>query len=208
MRKLLAAEAAMWRNLFLWLRRRPVELGEGDRAFGYLGGVKMILIFFICFSAFEIPLFDVIVAHVVPWRPARWIVLGLGAWGLLWMIGLYAGLKLHPHVVTRAALRVRLSNGVDVTLPWESIASVTKRVRPLASGKSVQELDGALHVVVNSQTNVDVRLHEVETLVTGKAPTAELRLYADDADGLVTEARSRLAALAETGSPARARPAA
>lgn len=193
MRRLLDAEAAMWRNLYLWLRRRPVALAPGDKPFGYLGGVKMILIFFICFSAFEIPLFDVIVAHLIPWYPARWIFLALGVWGLLWMIGLYAGLKLHPHVAMRDALRVRLGSGVDVTVPWADVRSVTKRTRALASSKSVQEIDGALHVVVGGQTNVDVQLHRPLPLVDGKEPAAELRLFADDPDGLVAEARTRIA---------------
>ncbi|WP_305788655.1 hypothetical protein [Symbioplanes lichenis] len=205
-RRLVAYEVAMWRNLYRWALRRHRDPGPGEHEFGYLGVVRPILGFFIGLSAVEIPVFDLIVVHVVPWRPARWIVLGLGVWGLLWMIGLYAGLKLHPHVVTRDALRVRVGHGVDLSVPWADVAAVTKRYRTLPSSKSVQFEDGALHLVVASQTSVDVRLHEAATLITGQEPANELRLYADDADGLVKAARDRLSDTARSSAAQRAEP--
>ncbi|WP_306210390.1 hypothetical protein [Actinoplanes sp. RD1] len=206
MRRLVTAEVAMWRNLYRWALRRPRGPGAGEQEFGYLGVVRPILGFLIGLSAVEIPVFDLIVVHVVPWRPARWIVLGLGAWGLLWMIGLYAGFKIHPHVVTRDALRVRVGHGVDLLAPWADVASVTKRYRSLPSSRPVQHEDGALHLVVASQTSVDIRLHEAATLITGQEPTSELRLYADDADGLVAAARERLSDTARSSAAQRAEP--
>jgi hypothetical protein len=92
-------EAAMWRNLLAWARRRPVPMGQGDVPFAYHGVVKPILGVFIGLSAVEIPIFDLIVRKVVPWAPARWIMLVLGVWGLLWMIGFGAWLRRHPHLV-------------------------------------------------------------------------------------------------------------
>jgi hypothetical protein len=203
-RRLVTAEVAMWRSLYRWALRRPRDTGPDEQEFGYLGVVRPILGFFIGLSAVEIPVFDLIVVHVVPWRPARWIVLGLGVWGLLWMVGLYAGLKIHPHVVTRDALRVRVGHGVDLQVPWAEVASVTKRYRTLPSSRSVQHEDGALHLVVASQTSVDVRLRHSATLITGKDPANELRLYADDADGLVKAARERMS---DTERPPAAQPA-
>jgi hypothetical protein len=60
----------------------PPVHAPGEQAFSYLGVVKGILGVFIGLSAVEVPIFDLIVRHVVPWQPARWIVLGLGLWGL------------------------------------------------------------------------------------------------------------------------------
>ena len=100
-----AMEIANWRSMYRWLRRKPVATAPGDQVFSYLGVVKPIFGVFIGLSAVEVPIFDVIIRHVVPWAPARWIALGLGVWGLLWMIGLYASLKIHPHVVGPAGLR-------------------------------------------------------------------------------------------------------
>ncbi|MDG4808900.1 hypothetical protein O7634_19310 [Micromonospora sp. WMMD1120] len=196
LRRAVVAEAAMWRSLYLWARRRPLPLGPGDEPFGYLGVVKPILGIFIALSAVEIPVFDLVVTHVVPWRPARWIVLGLGVWGLLWMIGLYASMTIHPHVVGDRGLRVRLSSGIDVWLPWTDVEALRKRHRSLPSSRSVQvEQDGDRRVVsvsVGSQTSVDVLLRRPLTLDLPRArsaPVDELRLYADDPDGLLRSAR-------------------
>ncbi|MEU1244595.1 hypothetical protein ABZ388_29945 [Micromonospora parva] len=196
LRRAAEAEAATWRNLYVWARRRALPLRPGDEPFGYLGVVKPILGIFIGLSVVEIPIFDVVVTHVVPWRPARWIVLGLGAWGLLWMIGLYAGMTIHPHVVGDSGLRVRLNAGIDIFIPWTDVEALRKRYRSLPSSRSVQvEQEGDRRVVsiaVGSQTSVDVLLRRPLTFDLprgGSAPTNELRLYADDPDGLLRSAR-------------------
>ncbi|MET8119482.1 hypothetical protein [Micromonospora sp. NPDC005291] len=196
LRRAAAAEGAMWRSLYVWARRRPLPLTPGDDPFGYLDVVKPILGIFIALSAIEIPIFDLIVSNVVPWRPARWIVLVLGVWGLLWMLGLLASMKIHPHVVGDTGLRVRLSSGIDLWIPWTDVEALHKRYRSLPSSKSVQiELEGdrrVLHISVGSQTSVDVRLRRPMTfdLPGGRTePVDEVRLYADDPAGLLRSAR-------------------
>lgn len=196
LRRAAATEGAIWRSMWLWARRRHRRLAPGEEAFGYVGVAKPILGIFIGMSAFELPIFDLIVRHVVPWRPARWIVLILGVWGLLWMIGLLAGLAVHPHQVGDEGIRVRLSTRIDVLVPWENVEAVGKRYRSLPSSRSVQvDQEGerrVLNIVVGSQTSVDVRLRRPMTfdLPTGRSePVDEVRLYADDPDGLVRGAR-------------------
>jgi hypothetical protein len=190
-------EVAMWRSMYVWLRRKPRPTAPGDQEFSYLGVVKPIFGIFIGLSAVEVPIFDLIIRHVVPWPPARWIVLGLGVWGLLWMIGLYASLKIHPHVVGPAGLRVRMGSTVDLTVPWSEVETVSKAYRTLPSGKSVQiEQTGdrtVLHLPTGSQTSVDVRLRRPVDfgLPRGRSePVHEVRLYADDPDGFVKASRS------------------
>ncbi|MFC4019260.1 hypothetical protein ACFOW4_15110 [Micromonospora sp. GCM10011542] len=196
LRRAAATESAMWRSLYVWARRRPLPLAPGDDPFSYLGVVKPILGIFIGLSAVEIPIFDLIVTNVVPWRPARWIVLVLGIWGLLWMVGLLASMKVHPHVVGDTGIRVRLSAGIDLRVPWQDIEAISKRHRSLPSSRSVQiEEEGerrVLHVVVGSQTSVDVRLRRPTIFDLPQGPTEpidELRLYADDPDGFLRSAR-------------------
>lgn len=186
----------MWRSLYVWARRKPLPLAQGDDPFGYLGVVKPILGIFIALSIVEIPVFDLIVTHVVPWRPARWIVLGLGIWGLLWMAGLYASMRIHPHLVGDRGLRVRLSSGIDIWIPWTDIEALRKRHRSLPSSRSVQvEQEGerrVLNISVGAQTSIDVLLRRPTTFDLPKGrtePMDELRLYADDPDGLLRSAR-------------------
>jgi hypothetical protein len=194
-RKVAAMELATWRSMYLWLRRRPVH-APGEQAFSYLGVVKPILGVFIGLSAVEVPIFDLIVRHVVPWHPARWIVFGLGIWGLLWMIGLFAGLTINPHVTGATGLRVRQGTSVDLTVAWADIDTVSKAYRSLPSSKAVQvEQDGdrtVLTISTGSQTSVDIRLRRPISFPVPKGmsePADELRLYADDPDGLVRVCR-------------------
>ena len=200
LRRAAAAEAAMWRSLYAWLRRKPPTTAPGDEAFGYLGVVKPMLIVFIVLSAVEIPIVDLIIRHVVPWRPAHGIALGLGAWGLLWMIGVFAGLRVHPHLVGAAGIRVRMGARIDVTLDWADVDTVTRSYRSPPSSRSVQvEREGdrtVLSVVVGGQTSVDIRLRRPVTVRLPQGPSEpadELRLYADDPDEFVRACR-RLAA--------------
>ncbi|MFI6763739.1 hypothetical protein ACIBF5_31910 [Micromonospora sp. NPDC050417] len=200
LRRALATEGAMWRSLYVWMRHRPLPLTPGDEPYGYLGVVKPILGVFIGLSVVEIPIFDLIVTHVVPWQPARWIVLVLGVWGVLWMIGLFASMKLNPHVVSDAGVRVRMGAGIDFTIAWERIDTVGKVYRSLPSGKSVQVEEvgerRVLQIVVGSQTSVDIRLRQPTTFELPKGRTDlvdEVRLYADDPDGFFQQARTRLA---------------
>ena len=205
LRRAIATEGAMWRSLFRWVRRAPLPLDLGDLPFGYVGVIKPILGVFIGLSIVEIPIFDLIVRHVVPWRPARWIMLVLSVWGLLWMIGFLAGLKGHPHIVGARGIRVRLGASIDLTVPWDNVDTVSKRYRSMPSGKSVQiEQQGdrkVLQIVAGSQTSIDVRLRRPATFLMPKGrtePVDELRLYADDPDGFQRAAHDALADRAQS----------
>jgi hypothetical protein len=193
LRRAAAMEGAMWRSMYLWARRTPPALAPGDEAFSYLGVVKPILGVFIGLSVVEIPILDLIIKHVVPWQPARLIMLVISIWGLLWMLGLLISLMIHPHVVGGAGIRVRMGAGIDFTVPWQDIDTVTKHHRSMPSSKSVQIEEGrVLHIVAGSQTSVDVKLRRPVTVLLPKGesdPVEELRLYADDPDAFVLKAR-------------------
>jgi hypothetical protein len=192
LRRAAQMEGAMWRSLAVWVSRRPLKLDAGEVPFPYLGVVKPILGIFIGLSIVEIPILDLIIRKVVPWEPARWIVLALSVWGLLWMLGLYASLKLNPHLVGDRGIRVRLGSTGEIVLPWADVEAVSKRYRTMPSSKSVQIEDEALHLPAASQTSVDVRLVRPMTFHLPKGetePVREVRLYADDPDGFVRQAR-------------------
>ncbi|HEX2072343.1 MAG TPA: hypothetical protein VHF92_01045 [Geodermatophilus sp.] len=159
LRGVVAYELAMWRSLVLWLLRRRPAADRGAGAFGYADAVTPVLWAFIGLSAVEIPLVHVL----LPWPPARSILLLVGVYGLLWMVGRLAGLKVYPHLVDPAGLRVRYGATVEVLLPWEEIA-------------------------VSHQTTVDVVLRRPLPLLAARGdadPVAEVRLHADDPAALV-----------------------
>ncbi|WP_319459127.1 hypothetical protein [Micromonospora sp. RTP1Z1] len=199
LRRAVAYEVGMWRSLGRWLLRRPLVVAPGAEAFSYVGVVKPILGVFIGLSAIEIPIFDLIIRHTVPWPSVRHTALALGVWGLLWMIGLFASLRIHPHVADTAGLRVRNGFSVDFLVPWTAVARVDARYRSLPSSRAIQiEHDDAatiLNVGAGSQTSVDVVLREPLSVPLPEGPSGpvtEIRLYADEPQALVAWARRHL----------------
>jgi Bacterial PH domain len=187
-----AYEAAMWRGLYRWITRRPVELAPGDVAFGHAGPVKPIFAVFIVLSALEIPILDLIITRLVPWPVVRYVALAAGVYGLVWMIGLLGALLTNPHLVGDAGLRVRNGTSVDVTIPWDAVASVRHRYRSLPSSRAIQVEGAVLNLGTGGQTSVDITLREPLTLAIRKGPTEpvnEVRFYADDPKALVARAR-------------------
>jgi hypothetical protein len=189
LRRVTAYEKAMWRGLYRWIARRPVELAPGDVAFGHAGPVKPIFAVFIVLSALEIPIFDLVISRLVPWPAVRYIALAAGAYGLVWMIGLLGALLTNPHVVGDAGIRVRNGTSVDVTIPWDAVASVRHRYRSLPSSRAIQAEDGVLSLGTGGQTSVEVTLREPLTLPVHDDPVSEVRFYADDPKALVARTR-------------------
>lgn len=205
-RRAWAYELGMWRSLFAWLLRRPAVRSPGAEAFGYLGPVRPMLTVLIVLSAVEIPILDLILSRTVPWRPVRYLALVLGGYGLLWMIGLFAAMRVNPHVVDDSGLRIRSGTTVDLTVPWEAVQAVQSRYRSLDSSRTVQvEHAGpaaVLSVATAGQTSVDVTLHQptVIALPNGaREPVTAVRFYADDSDSLAASARRRLTAALPDG---------
>jgi len=186
-RKAVAFESDMWRSLYRWLFRRRRVLEPEGKAFGYTAVVMPLLLAFIGVSAVELP----IVHLIVPWTGLRIAFDILGVYGLLWMLGLLAMLRVNPHVVSGAGLRVRSGTTVDMTIPWDYVAEVrvwrhTVPARPRhpveRTGDSV-----VLDLAVMSQTNVDIRFVGPTTvpLAGGDSePLTGLRIAADDPGAL------------------------
>lgn len=195
-RRAVTYELGMWRSLYRWVFRRPASRDPGAVAFGYSGMVTSLLIVFIVVSAIEIP----VIHLVVPWEGLRLALDALGVYGLLWMFGLLASLRVYPHIVADPGLRVRNGFSLDVTIAWDDIDTIRSRGRDLP-GPTVQvdhaEAGTVLKIGMMRQTNIDVTLRRpvsVPVAKTNGEPVSELRFYADDANALIAAARRHLAA--------------
>lgn len=192
-RRAIRFELAMWRSLFRWITRRPVVSGSGATPFGYSAAKAPVIWIFIALNAIEIPAFHLL----LPWPTARHIVDLLGAYSLIWMLGILASVYVYPHVIDDTGLRIRSGMSVDVMIPWEAVAAVRDRTRLLPRSRAVQVDDRVLSVVALSQTNIDVVLRGPTVLPLPKAgdePVTEVRLYADRPAALVARARRHLTA--------------
>jgi hypothetical protein len=111
-----------------------------------------------------------------------------------------ASLRVHPHVVGDSGLRIRYGTTVDITIPWDAIATIRTRSRPLPKGRSIHldrtGSDPVLYIGILKQTNIDVALRHSVTvpLPKGSEPINELRFYVDDPSALVARARENLPA--------------
>ena len=183
-------ELRMWVDLFKWVTRRPVIDEPGAVPYSYARTITPILIAFIAVSAIEIPILDLL----LPWQTVRIIAVALGVWGVIWMVGILAGVRIIPHTVGPSGLRIRGRGQLDFTVPWEYIASL-RAVDRSQSGKEVRVEGEVLWVSVLKQTNVHVTFRYPTTveLPAGETPPVrELRFAADEPADLVAAARQHL----------------
>jgi hypothetical protein len=201
-RRAVAYELSLYRSLARWVARRPDVRGEGVEPVGYARMVTPVTWLWIFGSAAEIP-----VAHLlVPWEPVRIALLVVGAWGLVWMVGLLASLHVYPHLVGPRSLRVRHGATVDIEVPWDAVYRVSHRRRDLPSTmRRLQPRETGcgteMQVGVSGEVNVHMSLKRpirVPT-ATGEVEVCELSFLADDPRELVVRA-SRLVASHSAGS--------
>lgn len=185
-------EFQLYAALVRWVARRR-HVPAGAAAWGYSRLVTPVMWLWIFGSALELPLVHVL----VPWEPLRLALLGLGVWGLVWMIGLLASLKVYPHLTGDGGLRLRYGKLADLTVPWAAVESV--RVVDIDEEWSLRTLrpqqtdDGVdLHVPVGDRANVQVRLREPTEVRTHKGPMTitALTFWADEPKDFAAHART------------------
>jgi hypothetical protein len=178
-RFLITFEIAMWRSLYRWIFRRPRTRTPEGVAFSYTRVVSPLLWAFIGVSAVELPVLHLL----LPWPTVRFVVDLISVYGLLWMLGLMASLKVHPHVAEESGLRLRYGSTVDVELPWDAIEAVRVRTKGLDRSKSVQYADGVLKLVVASRTDLEVVLTRPRVLPLPQTlgePVTEVHVAVDE----------------------------
>jgi hypothetical protein len=189
-------ELRLYRSLFRWLVRRPALGGPDDQPFTYARTVTPVMWLWIFASAAELPL----VHLLVPWEGVRIALLVVGVWGLVWMVGLLASLYVHPHLLGATTLDVRHGASHRIVVPWDRVASVSRRQQDLESTvwtlQPRQVEDGVdLQVGVSGQVNVHVELREPTAVSTAKGDMeiVALSFFADDPRELVARARALVA---------------
>jgi hypothetical protein len=188
-------ELRLYRSLFRWVARRTHGLAPGVEPFGYARAVTPVMWLWIFGSALEVFFLDL----VIPWQPVRVVAFVLGAWGFVWMVGLLASLKVYPHLMSDAGLRLRYGASVDVTVPWQAVETITVDRRDLPSSvRTLQPVETArgtdLQIAVSGQVNVHAALRRPLTVPTPKGDrvVTGLTFLTDDPRALVTRARAHL----------------
>jgi len=188
LRKAIAYESGIWRSLWKWALRRPARLGPDATAVPYAAAAAPPIWVFIAITAIEIPILHLL----LPTLTWRLIALALGAWGVLWMIGLLASMYVHPHVVDPAGIRIRSGLSVDLHIPADAIEDVRPYRKTLAKSNTVQyevtEHDAVAYVAVSSQTNIELLLRrpiEVHIPKVGTELISSVRCFADNPTAMI-----------------------
>ena len=177
----LVFEINIYKSLLRWLVRRP-SIPAGSEPVGYAQMSTPVIALWIFGSALELPLVHVL----VPWPGVRIALLAIGVWGLLWMVGLLAGLRSYPHLLEPDRLRIHNGPLHDIAVPWDAIARVGTQDRSLPSSVWVlqpQETDHGTHlnVAVSGRVNVHLTLREPLPVRTskGEMEVTDVSLWAD-----------------------------
>jgi hypothetical protein len=195
-RRAVLFELRLYRSVARWVSRRPAVPAGNVEAVGYSRMVTPVMWLWIFGSAVEV----VVVHLLIPWPTVRIVLLIVSIWGLIWMVGFLASLKVYPHLIGDSELRIRHGAAVDITVPWDSIASVVAQRRDLPSSiRTLQfrttERGTDLQVGVSGEVNVRVVLTHPMIVPTpkGDREVAELSFWVDDPHAFVARARARLA---------------
>ena len=190
-------EVALYRSLARWVARRPdVPAGTTPIGYGQLAGPMMWL--WIFGSAVEVVVLDVVLHRWLP--AARLPFLVLGVWGVVWMLGLLASMRVRQHLLDDTHLVVRSGARTRVVVPLEALAGVRSATHEVPGlVRTLQELDGLL-LVGMGETNLELALTGPTTLETARGPTT------DERDGLYVDNPRQVATLLRRAAEVVARP--
>jgi len=193
-RRLLRMEWNIWRSLALWVTRRRPGATPATVAFPYSRDVTPLLLAFLFASLLELPVFHLL----LPWEAVRLAALLIGLWGLLWMLGYIAAMRVFPHLLDDRGLRIRHGAAVDLVVPWEAIASVRTERDNVPRNDPLQFTAGPegtiARVAILKQTRVTVELRAPLRLSYRDDPreVVAVKLAVDDPAGFARAARARL----------------
>ncbi|WP_298330608.1 hypothetical protein [Haloactinopolyspora sp.] len=195
LRRLVRHEFALWASLLRWMARRgPHGVRAGDTAAGYARGQAVIMFGFLFASVVE----TVVLALIIPWPLVHLIALGLGLWGIWFVLALHASCVVRPHVIEAdGSLRVRYGALIDIRIPEELIATVRRERRHPDGSLLTVDDGGAANLAVSGETSVTVELTEPVAIVRplGRVERCRVvRFYAEDP-------RAVMAAIAAAAPP-------
>jgi hypothetical protein len=198
--RLLALEPRLWSSLFRWLfRRRPPTANE----FRYTKHTIMGMVIGLVLFTAPVELF--IIELLIPWPVVRWILLFIAVYSAIWLLGLYAAMKVRPHRLDPDGLR--LYNGImaDGYIPYDQITAITaERRRPPKDGEGLQvaPAERAAYLAIGGRTDLTLRLRApviLQGLLTPTPPVLTVHFTADEPDRLVAALRERTGLPADDG---------
>lgn len=169
-------EAKLSHSLLLWARGRQHGVPPGAVTIPYGRDGRAVGFALLTVSLIEL----LVVELIIPWPTVRLVLLLLGVYGVVVVLGFSAGPIVRPHVLTEDSLRLRLGTWADVTLPLESITKVSRR-RGNADGL-VAFTGTTLVLAMGDQTQLQLDLDGSRKFRLGRhsGSADSIRVSADD----------------------------
>lgn len=172
----LRTEGGIVRSLW-WAARGRRAVEPDDVELRYTDRIGVLL-----WTTFGLGIVETAAVHLlVPWPTARWVLLAVSLYGLLWVLGLAFSLRQHPHVLRGDELLLRFGHFRTTRVPLAGLAGVRRDVR--TEHKRNIELDaGTLALSVAGETTVELTFSsDVAVAVRDRAAHVQrVRFFADD----------------------------
>lgn len=185
----LRTEAGIVRALW-WAVRRRRAVEAADIVLPYTDRIDVLL-----WTTAGLGVVETAAVHVlVPWATVRWVLLGLSAYGLLWVTGLACSLRQHPHVVRGGELLLRFGHFRTTRVPLAGLVGARRDVRT-GHGRNVEISEGTLSLSVAGETAVELAFDPAAAAeVRGRTEhVTRVRFFADDPRTAVRLLRQRVA---------------
>ena len=162
---------------WLLLRRIRPGMGPEDLAVPYARSQGAMPYVWLGLNAVEIAALELL----IPWAWLAHALTAVGVAGLWFMLGMYSGYIVRPHVLTDDRLLLRAGAWGEAEIPRALIASASRR-QSFPDGYFVRALDDRLAVTVDSSANVEVRLTEPYEIALPKGERATVTAVLFQAD--------------------------
>lgn len=176
----LAMEPFLYWDLIRWALRLGSRPGNGA-VFGYTGSPRWgaLLALVLLLLPVELLLWELLIPS--SWIWIRLAVLVLGLWGTVYVLGLYASMRLRPHLLRAGALELRYGHFFSSHLPLGLIAAVepVRGTRPPRRGFGVVcGSDETAYLPGDEEPRVRIELREPRMMGNvGEEPRPVKKLY-------------------------------
>jgi hypothetical protein len=183
--RLARAEAGVVRALWCAVRRRS-GVGPDEVPLPYAGRFRVVLGALTVLGALE----TVVVHVLLPWETARWVLLAVSLYALVWVVGSGLSLFQHPHLLRDDELVLRFGHLRSAVVPLAGLVAVRRSVE--SEHKKVLVRDGdRLVLSVMGDTDVELRFDPPVHVAGQGEPVARVAFWADDPQAVVRLLRDR-----------------
>jgi hypothetical protein len=183
--RLARAEAGVVRSLW-WAVRRRSDVGPVDLPLSYAGRFRLVLGALAVLGALE----TAVVHVLLPWQTARWVLLAVSLYALLWVLGSGLSLFQHPHLLRDDELVLRFGHLRSVAVPLAGLVAVRRSVQS-GHGKVLRRDGDRLVLSVMGDTDVELRFDPPVRVAGQGEPVIRVAFWVDDPQAVVRLLRDR-----------------